>query len=50
LEYQQKVREGFLQIAQASTETHVLVDASQSIEAIQAEIKAAVNQRLELNL
>ncbi|MGA1741740.1 MAG: dTMP kinase [Pseudohongiellaceae bacterium] len=50
LEYQQKVREGFLQIAQASTETHVLVDASQSIEAIQAEIKAAANQRLELNL
>jgi len=50
LEYQQKVREGFLQIAQASTETHVLVDASQSIEAIQAKIKAAVNQRLELNL
>jgi dTMP kinase len=50
LEYQQKVREGFLQIAQASTETHVLVDASLSIEAIQAEIKAAVNQRLELNL
>jgi len=50
LEYQQKVREGFLQIAQASTETHVLVDASQSIEAIQAEIKAVVNQRLELNL
>jgi len=50
LAYQQKVRGGFLQIAQTSPETHVLIDASQSIETVQATITEAVNQRLRLNL
>ncbi|MBN4053267.1 dTMP kinase [Haliea sp. AH-315-K21] len=50
LAYQQKVREGFLHIAQASPETHTVIDANQSIETVQATIKAAVQQRLGLNL
>lgn len=50
LEYQQKVREGFLKIAQASEQTHVLIDAGQSIESVQASIKESINQRLGLAL
>jgi dTMP kinase len=50
LEYQQKVRDGFLEIANASPDTHLIVDASLSIEEIQGIIKQAVNQRLDLNL
>ena len=50
LSYQQKVREGFLQIAKAQPETHILIDASQSIESVHASIKAVVKQRLGLDL
>ncbi len=50
LAYQQKVREGFLQIAEDSTDTHVLIDAGQSIESVHASIKAVVKQSLRLNI
>jgi dTMP kinase len=48
--YQQKVREGFLQIVKASPDTHVLIDASQSIETVHASIKSAIKQHLGLDL
>ncbi|MDC1436032.1 dTMP kinase [Gammaproteobacteria bacterium] len=48
LAYQQKVREGFLQIAKAATETHALIDASQSIESVHSSIKAVVKKSLGL--
>ncbi len=50
LGYQQKVREGFLQIAATSVDTHVLIDGSEPIETVQEIIKGVVNQRLGLNL
>ncbi len=50
LAYQQKVREGFLQIAKASIETHALIDASQSIERVHTSIKEVVKKSLGLDL
>ncbi len=50
LAYQQKVREGFLQIAKASPDTHALIDASHSIESVHASIKEVVKQSLGLDL
>lgn len=50
LAYQQKVREGFLQIAKASIDTHALIDASQSIESVHTSIKEVVKQSLGLDL
>ena len=50
LQYQQKVREGFLQIVKDSEQTHSLIDASQSIERVQASIKEVVSQRLGFEL
>ena len=50
LQYQQKVREGFIQIVNASKKTHSLIDASQSIDNVQSSIKEIVTQRLGLNL
>lgn len=50
LAYQQKVREGFLQIADASADTHALIDASQSIETVHASIKAVVEKNLGLKI
>ena len=50
LGYQQKVREGFLEIAKSSENTHALIDGSQSIENVQASIKEVVSQRLGLAL
>ncbi len=50
LAYQQKVREGFLQIVKASPQTHVLIDASQAIESVHASIKSVVKQHLGLDL
>ena len=50
LNYQQKVREGFLQIAKSSENTHALIDSSQSIESVETSIKEVVSQRLGLAL
>ena len=50
LAYQQKVREGFLQIVRASPQTHVLIDASQAIGNVHASIKSVVKQHLGLDL
>lgn len=50
LEYQQKVREGFLQIVKSSEQTHCLIDASQSIDEVKASIKEIVALRLGLDL
>lgn len=50
LNYQQKVREGFLQIAKSSENTHALIDSSQSIESVKTSIKEVVSQRLGLAL
>ncbi|MDG2091523.1 MAG: dTMP kinase [Gammaproteobacteria bacterium] len=50
LQYQQRVREGFLQIVKDSEQTHSLIDASQSIDRVQASIKEVVSQRLGFEL
>tara|TARA_R110000824_G_scaffold288508_2_gene476656 strand:+ start:246552 stop:247199 length:648 start_codon:yes stop_codon:yes gene_type:complete len=48
LGYQQKVRQGFLQLAAASPQTHALIDASNSVAEVQAEIMDVLKQRLGL--
>ncbi len=50
LAYQQKVRQGFLQLAAASPDTHVVINTDDSIENVQAAIRRAVNSRLGLKL
>lgn len=48
LPYQQKVREAFAELARRSPQSHVLVDASSSVEAVAAVIRRAVAERLNL--
>ena len=48
--YQKKVRKGFLKIVKNSKDTHALIDASQSVESVQASIKEVVSRRLGLDL
>tara|TARA_R110002110_G_scaffold415821_1_gene656748 strand:- start:72134 stop:72781 length:648 start_codon:yes stop_codon:yes gene_type:complete len=50
LEYQNKVRKGFLQLAAASPETHVVIDGSGTIETVESSICTALQQRLGLKL
>jgi len=50
LEYQNKVRKGFLQLAAASPETHVVIDGSGTIETVESSICEALEQRLGLKL
>ena len=50
LEYQNKVRKGFLQLAAASPETHVVIDGSGTIETVESSIWEALEQRLGLKL
>lgn len=50
LAYQQNVRKGFRQLVEQSPDTHVLIDASASVEEVSARIINAVNTRLELSL
>lgn len=46
IEYQDKVRSGFLQLAQASPATHVLIDAAGSVEEVAQRMIQAVTERL----
>lgn len=48
LEYQQQVRGAFLQLAQRSPRTHVLIDASRSIDAVAHDVLRAVTERFGL--
>jgi dTMP kinase len=50
LAYQQRVREGFQLIAANTPESHILIDASQSVEEVSKEILKHVNDRLGLAL
>lgn len=50
VDFHHAVRAGFLRIAQGEPERCVVVNAAQTIEAVQAEILAAVNLRLGLAL
>ena len=50
LRYQQKVREGFLQLAAASPATHALIDGGREIKEVQAEITDVLYQRLGLRV
>lgn len=50
LQYQQKVRAGFLQLAAASPDTHVVINTDASIEDVQKTISDAVSARLGLKL
>src|SRR5690606_15781449 len=48
LEYQQQVRSAFLQLAQRSPRTHVLIDAGRSIDEVAHDVLRAVTERLGL--
>jgi dTMP kinase len=48
--YQQRVREGFRQLALASPATHVLIDAAGSMDAVRKRVFDAVNKHLGLEL
>jgi len=50
LVYQQKVRQGFLQLAEASPDTHVVINTDDSIENVATAIRLAVNSKLGLQL
>ena len=49
LEYFTRVREGFLSQAQRFPDSHAVIDASQGIDAIQSDIRAAYTNKLEAN-
>jgi dTMP kinase len=46
LEYHIKVRQGFLQYAAENTATTVVIDATRSVEEIEAEVKLLLEQRI----
>lgn len=46
--YQRRVREGFLALAARSPSTHVLIDASGSVQAVAASVRRAVLDRLKV--
>jgi dTMP kinase len=46
--YQRRVREGFLALAARSPATHVLIDASGSVESVAASVRRAVLDRLKV--
>ncbi|MES2624566.1 MAG: dTMP kinase [Pseudomonadota bacterium] len=46
--YQQKVREGFLYLAQQSQSTHVIIDASNPVEVVSKDMLKHVAERLAL--
>lgn len=48
LEFHQRVRQGYLQMAQAEPQRWVVIDASRSMEAVQREIREVVLAALEL--
>ncbi|MGV3592268.1 MAG: dTMP kinase [Gammaproteobacteria bacterium] len=48
LEYQQQVRSAFLQLAQRSPRTHVLVDAGRTVGEVAHDVLRAVTERLGL--
>lgn len=50
LSYQQKVREGFCMIARNNPDTHVLIDASQTVTKVTADIFATVYDRFGIEL
>ena len=45
--YHERVRHGFLEMAQAEPDRWVVIDANQSLEAVQIEIRAVVFERLQ---
>jgi dTMP kinase len=49
-EFHQKVRDGFLAVAEAEPKRCVVIDANASIDEVQARIRAAITQRLGLSL
>ena len=50
LEYQQRVREGFRQLAAATPDKRVLIDASGPVGEVSTQLLAAVNRILDVNL
>lgn len=48
LDFYQRVRQGYLEMARAEPERWVLIDAGQPPEAVQADIRAAVLERLRV--
>ena len=48
LQYQEQVRAAFVALARRSPQTHVLIDASKSVEAVGRDILAAVASRLHV--
>lgn len=49
-EFHQRLRDGFLAIAEAEPERCVVIDASGSVEEVHAAIAAVVSRRFELDL
>ncbi len=47
LAFHQRIRDGFLQLAQEEPNRITIIDASQSVDAIQAELQRQVRRRLE---
>lgn len=47
LAFHQRVREGYLELARAEPERWVSVNAAQTVETLQAEVRAIVSQRIE---
>ena len=48
LAFHQRVREGYLTLARAEPERWVVLDATQTVETLQAEVRQVVGQRLEI--
>lgn len=50
LSFHEKLRQGFLDIAKADAGRCVVIDATQSLDAVAADIRTALSQRLKINL
>lgn len=48
LAFHQRVRQGYLELARAEPERWVVLDAAREVEALQAEVRRIVEQRLEV--
>jgi dTMP kinase len=49
LEFHRRVRQGYLELAQAEPERFVVLDATQSLEALQAQLRAHLESLLSAN-
>ena len=50
VDFHQRIRSGFLEMAKQSSESFLVIDASQEIEAIALRVKEAVRQRFSIDI